>query len=172
MPARTILSIQATPELGAITTASLHQIEHLVVPCIALCEGVLWPANAPTPELALAEEFGRFPDAWNGRPVVYGHPTVSGVAVSASHPSVLEDYAFGQIFNAKLKDNKLHMELWINEARAAELGDEVIALVDKMKAGDESVEISTGLFSMTEQVKGNHEGKTLVVSGVTLFQTI
>ena len=53
---------------------TFNGVEHLVVPLVALVEGVLQSSNAETPELALASEFGKHFKGWNGRPVVVNHP--------------------------------------------------------------------------------------------------
>ncbi len=154
-----MLSIQATPDLDGIRTAEFQGTDHTVIPCIALCEGVLWPANAPHPELALAEEFGRFPEAWNGKPVMLGHPMIEGIAVSANHPQVLESDSIGIIFNTKVVGKQLHMELWINTDRVSDLGVEAVATVERLVSGEEMVEVSTGLFTMQEMVSGDHDGQ-------------
>lgn len=154
-----MLSIQAIPDIANIRVAELFGDEHTVIPAIALVEGVLWPANSPHAELALAEEFGRFPEGWNGRPVVLGHPRVDDEPVPANTPSVLDSTAFGQLFNTVLEDKKLKTEIWINNARVAELGEEFQAAVDRLKNGDELVEVSTGLFMMEELVSGTFEGE-------------
>ncbi len=159
MPERIMLSVQATPDVAAIRTATLFEEEHTVIPAVALVEGVLWPANAPAPELALAEEFGRFPDGWNGRPVVFDHPKINGIAVSASEPEVLEDVGVGQLFNTTLDDTKLKTEIWINNDRVAGMSDEVKDAVERLKSGDEVVEISTGMFVLSEQVEGKFDGE-------------
>lgn len=159
MPPRSMLSVQATPDVANIRTATLFKEEHTIVPCVALVEGVLWPANAPAPELALAEEFGRFPDGWNGRPVVFDHPKVNGMAVSASHPEVMEEVAFGSLFNTSLEDGKLKTEIWINNARVEGMSEDVQNAVKRLKEGDEMVEVSTGLFTMTEVASGQFKGE-------------
>ncbi len=156
---RTMLSIQAIPDVSGITTAELYGQEHTVIPCIAIVEGVLWPANAPGPELALAEEFGRFPQGWNGRPVTFGHPTVNGNPVSASTPGVLEVNAFGQLFNTTLEGKKLKTEIWINNARIDELGEEAQEAIESLKSGEGVAEVSTGLFTMSEAVEGTFDGE-------------
>lgn len=158
-PTRRLLSIQATPDVGAIRTATLMEQEYTIVPCVALVEGVLWPANAEKPELALAEEFGKFPDGWNGRPVVLNHPRIDDTPVSANEPSVLEEYAIGQLFNTALDGAKLKTEIWINNARVAELGGEFEATVERLKAGEEVVEVSTGLFTVNEIATGEFDGE-------------
>lgn len=159
MPNRMMLSVQATPDVGAIRTSVLFNEQQTIIPAIALVEGVLWPANAPAPELALAEEFGRFPDGWNGRPVVFDHPKIDGMAVSASHPDVLEDVAFGQLFNTSIENGKLKTEIWINESRVTNMPEDVQEVVRRLKAGDETIEVSTGLFTMSEQTSGTFEGQ-------------
>ncbi len=156
---RVMLSIQATPDISGIRTATLFEQDHTVIPCIALVEGVLWPSNAPAPELALAEEFGRFPEGWNGRPVVFDHPKVDGVPVSATSPDVLENNSFGQLFNTTLVGNKLKTEIWINEARVSELSDEAQVVIENLKTGNEVVEVSTGLFLMAEPSVGEFDGE-------------
>jgi len=153
---RNYLSIAATADKKNIRTAQLMSQEFTVVPCIALVEGVLHPSNAPAPELALASEFGKFPESWNGRPVVLNHPTIDGIPVSASHPSVLESYQIGQIFNTVLDDKKLTTELWLNNARIKELGGEFLETLERFTDGDEVVEVSTGLFTVQNEQSGTY----------------
>ena len=156
---RTMLAILAEPDIAGIRTAELFNQEYTVIPAVVLVEGVLWPANAPSPELALAEEFGRFPDGWNGRPVVYDHPRVDGLAVSASSPSVLEVNSFGQLFNTRLDGKKLKTEIWINNVRVNAMSEEAQAVIESLKTGDEMVEVSTGLFTMSENVAGMYQNQ-------------
>ncbi len=156
---RTMLSVQAIPDVANIRTSTLFDQDHTVIPCIALLEGVLWPANAPGPELALAEEFGRFPDGWNGRPVVFGHPFVDGEPVSASTPDVLEVNAFGQLFNTVLEGKKLKTEIWINEALISNLSEEAQETIENLKTGKGIAEVSTGLFVMSESTEGIFDGE-------------
>ncbi len=155
---RTMLSVLATPDTAGIRTAEFRGQEHTVIPTIALVEGVLWPANAPSPELALAEEFGRFPDGWNGRPVVFDHPRVDGEAVSANSTEVLEDNSFGQLFNTVLEGNKLKTEIWINAEQVKDLPEKAQAVVQDLMNG-EVVEVSTGLFTMSEPQEGDFDGE-------------
>lgn len=157
---RMMFSIQASPDVGSIRTAQLQDKEYTVIPCIALVEGVLWPSNAPHPELALAEEFGRFAEGWNGRPVMMGHPKVNGAPVSASHPEVLETEQIGMMFNTELKDSKLHTEIWVNNGRVEELGERAQKTLERLTDGDEVVEVSTGLFAMQEFTEGEYNGQT------------
>ncbi len=159
IPKRVMLSVLATTDSSGIRVAEFRGSEHTIIPCVALVEGVLWPANSPHPELALAEEFGRFPEGWNGSPIVYDHPKVNGVHVAASSPGILEDNAVGQLFNTVLEDGKLKTELWIDNALVANLSEEGQAQIENLKSGDEVVEVSTGLFMMSEMAEGDFDGE-------------
>ncbi len=150
----------ATPDVANIRTAEFRGDEHTVIPVVALVEGVLWAANSPKPELALAEEFGRFPEGWNGSPVVFDHPKNSdGVPIAANSPEVLEANAFGHMFNTTLDGTKLKSEIWINAELVENLSEEAQATVHKLMAGDEIVEVSTGLFLMSEPSSGKFNGE-------------
>ena len=160
MPERTMLSVQATPDVAGIRTAEFRGQEHTVIPVIALVEGVLWPANAPSPELALAEEFGRFPEGWDGSPVVFDHPRDSeGAPIAANSPDVLEENSFGQIFNTTLDGTKLKSEIWVNNDLVQNLTEEAQATVAKLISGDTVVEVSTGLFMLAEPATGEFNGE-------------
>lgn len=152
------LTIQAIADTAAIRHETLAGDDHLVVPIVALVEGVLFPSNAPFPELALASEFGRVPDGWNGRPIVFDHPKLNGVSVSANSPAVSETEVFGQLFNTKVEDGKLKTEAWINLVRVSELREDVQDAVTRLESGEIS-EVSTGLFTSLEEVEGVFEGE-------------
>jgi len=132
--------------------------EHIVVPVVALVEGVLQGLSSPTPEYAAASEFGKVPEGWNGRPVVMNHPIINGTPVSANSPTVLETYAFGQLFNTYVEDGKLLTEAWIDTERVNTLGGEVSTTVERIQSGT-IVEVSTGLFTDIEHTSGRFNGK-------------
>src|SRR3990167_1179918 len=154
-----MISILAEPDRAAIRTSTLAGQAYTVIPAIILKEGVIHPANAPKPELALASEFGRFPSGWDGRPIVLDHPKMDGIPVSANSPGIVENRAFGQIFNTQLKEDKLHTELWINNKRVEELGEEFKTNVQRLLEGNSMVEVSTGLFMQLEAATGLADGK-------------
>ena len=149
--------VQSEVVTNSLRTATMGGEEYIVVPVIALVEGVLHSANAENPELALAEEFGRYPNAWDGRPLVMNHPQVEDEYVSANSPTVLEDWSFGQLFNTQLDGNKLKTEAWINTRRVFELGGEVATTVERIQ-NNEMVEVSTGLFASVEVNEGEYDG--------------
>lgn len=164
---RVALNVLAKAATDAIRTESLNGVEYMVVPVVALVEGVLTGANAGQPELALAEEFGRHPQGWNGRPVVMGHPMVDGAYVSANSPEILTEWAIGTLFNTYMDGKKLKTEAWIDLSKVSALGGEAQATVDRINDG-EMVEVSTGLFTGTLSVQGEYEGEgyAAVWSGV------
>lgn len=133
-------------------------IDHVVIPVVALVEGVIQGEMAKSPELALASEFGKAPAGWNGRPVTINHPEIRGQKVSANSPEVLETEQIGQLFNTVLDGKKLKTEAWINVARANELGGEIKKTVEQLLKGD-IIEVSTGLFSDVEREEGTHDGE-------------
>ena len=152
------LAVLAHADTQAIRRETFMGEEHLVVPIIALVEGVLHPSNAPSPELALSSEFARHPLGWNGRPIVLNHPELNGEKVSANLPEIVENEVFGQLFNSRLNDNKLKTEAWINLARVAELSEDVQDSIERLESGD-LVEVSTGLFMSLEDSSGTFEGE-------------
>ena len=134
--------------------------EHLVVPVVALVEGVITPGNTGIAELMLADEFGKLPGSWNGRPVVVDHPKVNGKNVSASEsPTVMENTEIGRLMNTTLEDDKLKTEAWINLDRVEELDDNVKTTIAKLEDGT-MVEVSTGLSASSEKTSGEFKGKT------------
>ena len=120
----------------------------MVIPLTMIVEGVLNGAYVPAVEFV--------PQAWNGRPVTIGHPQVNGRDVSANSPEILEKFAVGQIFGAKLTDDKLTAEAWIDTHRMGKLGQN--QLLSNLKK-EVKIEVSTGYFAFTElqagEIKGN-----------------
>jgi hypothetical protein len=142
-----------------IRTAMFESREHVVVPVVALVEGVIHAANAETPELVLAEEFSRTPEGWNGRPVLPDHPKgEDGIRSSANNPQILESQAFGRVFNTKVEGKRLMMEAWLDRTRAEKI-PEAKEILERIEAG-EMVEVSVGAFVIAEEKKGNHNGQS------------
>jgi hypothetical protein len=146
-----------------IRTAAFRGRNHLVVPVVALREGVFWASNAPEPELVLASELAIGPLGWNGRPVVLNHPDPETTNGSANSPLVLEQQAFGHVFNVfgadKIEETKmLAMEAWLDEELAAKVGYHAERVLTRAKAG-EPIEVSVGVFMRREATSGVHNGK-------------
>lgn len=143
---------------GEIRTAEYNNLEHIVIPVVMMVEGVVWAANSPFPALVLAEEFSKFPDGWNGRPIVGGHPYKHGSPVSANAPDVLEENAFGFIFNTHVKGDRLCAEAWIDPVRAKRPGSVGERTLERIKEGTEILEVSVGVFTEIEDRKGIFNG--------------
>lgn len=126
--------------------------EHLVVPTILIVEGVHNSLMYPL------EEIAKFPEAWDGRPVVVEHPAKDGSPISANKPSVIESQTVGKIFNTRLDGTKLKAETWIDIEKAKKLegGKTVLSMLNKNKP----IEVSTGLFlEQLEETEGDWNGE-------------
>jgi hypothetical protein len=132
--------------------------EHLVVPVVALVEGVIFASNAEAPELVLAAELSKTVAGWNGRPAVLNHPRVDGQNISANHPRVLEQYGLGNVFEAAMQDNRLTMEAWLDLQKADRVagGHE---LVERARRGD-VIEVSVGVFVEAVEGRGTFKGES------------
>lgn len=141
---------------GSVREEDYNGRKHLVVPVVALVEGVIQAMNSETPEFVSAEEFSKFPSAWNGRPVFYDHPLVDGVPVSGNSPDLLEEKSIGIVFNSVVRKGKLTMEAWIDVEKAEKVAPEIL---ERIAAGD-PIEISVGLYTDTdEDESGEYLGK-------------
>lgn len=123
--------------------------EHLVVPVVMIVSGVLNGA------LVTSQEFGKYVESWNGRPVPVLHPERQGVPVSASQPDIIEKNTIGVLFNTRVEGERLKSEAWLNVAKAQRLG--YGQLLDEIAAG-KIIEISTGYFSDAENKAGEYNG--------------
>jgi len=133
----------------------MHQgKKHLVVPVVMMVEGVHYGSHGPL--LHSIDELGRFPDSWNGIPVVINHPEIEGRNVSANSPEIIEQQTVGRVYNTYVKDSrKLAAEAWLDEERLQNLSKEVL---DHVKKG-EPIEVSLGLFSDDDVTEGDWNGE-------------
>lgn len=142
--------------LGTVRTEMVNGKEHLVVPCVALQEGVIHAVNAKTPEFVPASSLLKSFKAWDGHPLVVNHPIKDGKRVSANDPFVLEKYGFGVIRGTHMKGSRLGLEALVDPSRLELLGQQ--DLLKRLRAG-EPVEVSVGAFVLTSDRKGEWEGK-------------
>lgn len=132
----------ANADTSLLRAASFEGREHLVVPVVALIgDRVFRPLNSEGPELVPLSELEVAPSCWDSKPVVPDHPG-SGT-LSACTPEQLESYAFGRIFNARVEDGKLKMDVWLDRSRAAALGGLQQRVIERLDNG-ETVEVSIG----------------------------
>lgn len=136
----------------------LHHRDYLTAPVVMLVAGVL------NEGLVTGEALD--PLAWNGVPVVVNHPcNVTGNAVSARSPEVLEDYGIGHIYNARLGTGKrngqavpsLVAELWIDVERVKALGGEALQAYQMLETHT-PLEVSTAFYSDAERQAGSFYG--------------
>lgn len=148
---------------GSIRTAQYDGREHLVVPVVAMVEGVVWAVNSETPEFVSADELAQTPQQWNGRGAFAGHPADGGTQVTANTPRTLER-SFGVIFDTAsseriLRTRKLEFNVFVDAAKARKIGAAEEAVVNRLLAGDTDIEVSVGCYVETEDKDGRFNGK-------------
>jgi hypothetical protein len=141
---------------GEIRTAKFEGRQHVIVPVVALVEGVIQAMNAPNPEFVPAEVFSVAPSGWNGRPIFMNHPMSGSSPVSGNTPEILER-SLGRVFNTTVSDKRLLMEAWLDEERTKSLGTEEAELLARVQS-DKEVEISTGAFIILVDRRGTYGG--------------
>jgi len=157
MTEKRYLRLTGLVDVASIRTAEFDDETHVVVPVIALVgDAVVRPMNAKGYELVPAERLAVAPKGWNGRPVVPDHP--DGGTSSANEPSILESFAFGQMFNTVFEDGKLKTEAWLSPSRAEKVGQEAVDVISRCEAG-ELVEVSVGAYVSAEKQPGVHDGR-------------
>lgn len=130
--------------------------EHLVVPVIALMEGVIHAVNASTPEFVPRSTLVRAAHTWNGRAIMLGHPVKDGSQISANDPKVLMEHGIGTIFNTRVEGTKLLCDAWIDLEKAERLGAN--DMIKSLRAG-EPIEVSVGAFVLTDAKSAEFNGK-------------
>jgi Uncharacterized protein conserved in bacteria (DUF2213) len=152
---------------GELRTEVFEGVDHLVVPVVALMEGVIFPVNAESPELVLAEDLAIAPGGWNGRPVFLNHPRVNGEEVLGNTPELLEAGCWGRVFNANspedvLASKRLKVEAWLNKERALDIPGApktIDRIVAAAKGEGPPVEVSVGNLVLVEDKDGTYNGE-------------
>lgn len=132
---------------------TLEGVQYTVVPVIMMVEGVHSGSRGPL--LHTAEELGKIPASWNGRPIVIGHPQQDGQYVSANSPEILEENRVGFIFNTGMDATKLKAEAWIQMDKLKEVSPQAAANIEN----GEVIEVSVGVFSDEEPSEGEWHGE-------------
>ena len=126
--------------------------EHLVIPMIMMTPGVR------NEILYTEKELEKFPQSWNGRPVVTYHPRqLNGAPKSASNdPSTFEAVKIGYIFNCEYDVRTgLKAEAWIDPERANAVGGDLLQLLEM----NENIDVSIGVFQEEIKEEGEQGGK-------------
>lgn len=135
--------------LIAANGAARREGNYVVVPVIAMVEGVVHAMNASAPEFVPASELSAL--GWEDRPIFIGHPMVAGYPVSGKHPAIAHT-SIGHTKNPRVDGTRLLMEAWIDESKAEK------DLIDRILAG-EAIDVSQGAFVRTETTRGIFGGK-------------
>lgn len=140
---------------GYTVQEKTHQEKkHLVVPVTMIVEGVL--SGSAGPLLHLATDFGKFPESWNGIPVVINHPAVNGKNVSANSPELIDAGTVGRIYNAYMDDTSLKAEAWLDEAKLTTVSPDTASAVTLKQA----IEVSVGVYTESDNTPGEYNGQT------------
>ena len=136
----------------------VHQEKaHLVVPVVMMVEGVHNGSQGPL--LHTIEELGKFPESWNGRPVVIYHPEdEEGNPISANSPEVVDKITVGRVYNTEVEEKKLKAEVWFDEEKLNSVSPETLAAVNDTK----EMEVSLGMFTENEMEEGELNGEKYV----------
>ena len=127
---------------------------YIVVPVVMMVEGVHDGSQGPL--LHLAEDLGRFPESWDGIPVMVQHPTVDGKNVSANIPKILAVKKVGQVFNTRMDGDKLRAEVWLDEKRLQEVSEIALQAIREQV----ELQVSVGVFTEEENVPGEWHGES------------
>ena len=141
-----------TQETAETRIETMDGIEYLVAPVIAVVAGVL---NGELLPADVIEESVQF---WEDVPIPVNHPTVYGANVSAKQLEQIKNDVVGRFYNARFEDDSLKGEMWIDIAKATEMGGEALEVLEKLQDGD-VVEVSTAYFAKVTKMKGNVDGK-------------
>ncbi len=116
-------------------------IEYIVIPTVMMVEGV--HSGNKGPLLHTISELGKFPQSWDGIPIVINHPEVNGIAVSANSPVIREQEVIGTVFNTKVLDDKLKAEAWVEIDTLRQKSPSTLQKIQNK----ELMEVSVGVFS-------------------------
>lgn len=140
---------------------TLNGRSYLVAPLTLIVPGVLPGSKGrlyyPPEEVALNEGI------WNGFPLVVNHPEKDGRPVSARHPSVLQEYGIGFVFNDHVNSlGERKAEGWFDVERTEEYDRRLKAehrMLPRLKAG-KPIELSTGLYTDNHPTRNGKCPKT------------
>jgi hypothetical protein len=137
----------------SVRTEVKDGIPHIVVPIVALVEGVHSGNQGAT--FHSANEIRRSAGNWNGIPLTINHPTIGGESISALDPTIMKEWSVGTFENTFYESGKLKGEGWINVEKIGQLSPETLI---RVKQGEE-LEVSTGFFSKSDSGKGVWNGE-------------
>ncbi len=137
---------------GAIRRETLDGRDYLVAPVVALVAGVL------NQELVPVEEIERAVDAWNGRPVVLGHPRAQGLPISANSPELEKQIRVGWLWNVEMAKDRIRGEIWVDVEKAKRMGGDAVTVLQRLEA-NEGIEVSTAYWRDLDEIPGQLNGE-------------
>jgi hypothetical protein len=141
--------------MGTVRRETLNDRSYLVVPIVALMEGVIHAVNASTPEFVSGEVLKRAAASWIGKPVTLGHPAKAGKQCSANDSEIRKAAGIGVIMKSEYKDRRLSQEAWIDEEKAKILHPR---LYENLSSGG-TEEVSVGAHVVANTVGSSYNGK-------------
>lgn len=142
---------------GYTISVKKHEGEkHLVVPVVMMVEGVHNGSHGPL--FHPATELGKFPEVWNGIPVIVRHPQKNGMYVSANSPDIVDEQVIGRVYNTRMEDGKLKADVWINENKAIKVYPEILGYLHSGKP----IDVSVGVFTEDELTPGEWNGEQYI----------
>lgn len=145
---RSIIKLQV--QADKIRKEKFNGKPHTVLPAVIAIDGVMNGAKVT------AEELGRYPASWDGRPIPLLHPQKQGEHVSANLPDVLER-TVGTVFNTTMDGEALKSEFWIDDEKMDRMGE--TTLLSAMVEGKAIMEVSTAYFCDVIANVGEYKGK-------------
>jgi len=127
--------------------------KHMVVPVVMMVEGV--HSGSKGAVLHTAEELGKIVSSWNGIPITINHPQQDDNFVSANSPIIIDTQTVGRVYNAKMQDNKLIAEAWLDEEKLNIISPAAMVYITEKHPLD----VSVGVFSEDEAVEGDYNNE-------------
>lgn len=126
----------------------------VVVPVVMMVEGV--HAGSHGPLFHSAEELGKYPIAWDGRPVTVPHPNdEDGNPASANTPENIEQFTVGRVFNTHMDGTRLRAEAWLDEQKLRQYANDTYEII---MAG-QPLDVSIGVITDDEFTPGEWNGE-------------
>ena len=124
---------------------------HIVLPVTMMVEGVHNGSQGPL--FHSIYELGKFPESWNGIPVVIYHPEEEGQAVSANSPAIIDKMTVGRVYGTYVDGKKLRAEVWLDEDKLSGVSPETLEDVNETR----EIEVSLGMFTENDPEEGIYE---------------
>jgi len=141
---------QSTEDNYQVSTKVHQGRNHIVIPVVMMMEGVHSGSHGAL--LHTITDLGKFPESWNGIPVVVpNHPKdAEGNYISANSPDIIDNKTIGRVYNTHVEGLKLMAEVWLDEEKSAQISPDVLSAVNERQ----KVEVSVGVFTEDEETVG------------------